>query len=79
VGFAVNDFLMRKFLLHLGAVIMLCLVVGSIFGASSYQVVRPDPQALATASKWLSMVDIGNYTQAYAMLPTRIKSAGDVI
>jgi hypothetical protein len=70
---------MRKFLLHLGAMLMLCLLVGSTFGASSYQVVRPDPQTLATASKWLSMVDTGNYTQAYAMLPARIKSAGDAI
>jgi hypothetical protein len=54
----------------LGATIALSFV-GSAFGASSYQVVRPDPQALATATKWLSMVDTGNYTQAYTMLPTR--------
>jgi hypothetical protein len=68
----------RTSLLHLGATIALSFV-GSIFGASSYQVVRPDPQALATASRWLSMVDTGNYTQAYMMLPARIKSGGDTI
>jgi hypothetical protein len=40
-------------------------------------VVQPDPQALATASKWLSVVDAGNYAQAFAMYPARLRAAGD--
>jgi hypothetical protein len=42
-------------------------------------VVQPDPQALATAGKWLSVVDAGNYAQAYAMLAARVRSGGDAI
>ena len=53
-------------------------LVGSAFGAESkYPVVQPDPNALATASKWLSIVDAGNYAQAFAMYPARLKAAGD--
>jgi hypothetical protein len=66
-------------LLHFGAMIAL-LLVDSAFGAqSSYPVVQPDPQALAAASKWLSVVDAGNYAEAYAMLPARERSGGDAI
>jgi len=42
-------------------------------------VVRPDPQALSAASKWLSVVDAGNYAQAYEMLPARIRAGGDAL
>ena len=67
---------MRTLLPYVGAAIALSLV-GSAFGATSYQVVRPDPQALTTANKWLSMVDAGNYAQSYEMFPARIRSGGD--
>jgi hypothetical protein len=67
---------MRTRLLHFGAIIALT-VVGRGFGATSYPVIQPDQQALATASKWLSVVDAGNYKQAFAMYPARLKAAGD--
>lgn len=69
---------MRTSLLHLGVTIALSLVA-SAFGASSYQVVQPDPQAVATANNWLSIIDAGNYAHAYAMFPARIKSGGETI
>lgn len=52
-------------------------LVGSAFGAESYPAVQPDPQVLAAASKWLSVVDAGNYAQAFAMFPARLRAAGD--
>jgi hypothetical protein len=65
--------------LNFAAIITLSLV-GSAFGASSsYPVVKPDPQAVAVASKWLSVFDAGNYAQAYAMFPPRVRSAGDAV
>ena len=54
-------------------------VVGSAFGASSYSVVAPDRQAVATAAKWLSVVDAGNYAEAFAMFPARTRSGGDAV
>jgi hypothetical protein len=70
---------MKTSLLNFAAIITLSLV-GSAFGASSsYPVVKPDPQAVAVANKWLSVFDAGNYAQAYAMLPARIRSAGDAV
>jgi hypothetical protein len=69
---------MRISVLYFSAAIALSLL-GSAFGASSYQVVRPDAQALATANKWLSIVDAGNYAQVYAMFPARIKSGGEAL
>jgi Protein of unknown function (DUF4019) len=69
---------MRTLLVNFAAMITLW-VVGSAFGASSYSVVAPDRQAVATAAKWLSVVDAGNYSQAYAMFPARIKSGGETI
>ena len=69
---------MRTLLSYVGAAIALSLV-GTAFGATSYQVVRPDPQALSAASKWLSVVDAGNYAQAYEMFPARIRAGGDVL
>ena len=48
---------------------------GPVFAAQSpYQPVQPDPQAVATASKWLSVVDAGNYAESFAMFPARIRS-----
>ena len=75
---ALNDSFMRTLLPYFGATIALSLV-GSAFGATSYQVVRPDPQALSAASKWLSAVDAGNYAQSYEMFPARIKSGGEAM
>ena len=59
---------------------MALFVGGSALGASSsYTAVRPDPRAVAVATEWLSVLDRGNYAQAYAMFPTRIKSGGDTV
>jgi Protein of unknown function (DUF4019) len=69
---------MRTALLHFVAAIALSLDA-SAFGASSYQVVRPDPQAVATANKWLSVVDASSYGEAFAMLPARIRAGGDAV
>jgi hypothetical protein len=69
---------MKTFLLNFAMMITL-LVVGSVFGASSYSVVTPDRQAVATATKWLSVVDAGNYADAFAMFPARIRSGGDAV
>jgi hypothetical protein len=50
-------------LFHFGTMIALWLS-GPVFAAQSpYQPVQPDAQAVATASKWLSVVDAGNYDQ----------------
>src|SRR5262249_48872054 len=50
--------------------------IGSAFGAQSKYLpaVQPDSQALAVASKWLSVVDGGNYAESYAMFPPRIRA-----
>jgi len=69
---------MRTFLLNFAAMITLW-VVGSTFGASSYSVVAPDRQAVTTAAKWLSVVDAGNYAEAFAMFPARIRSGGGAV
>src|ERR1700747_2517344 len=69
---------MKTFLLNFAAMIALW-VVGSAFGASSYSVVTPDRQAVATATKWLSVVDAGDYAEAFAMFPARIRSGGDAV
>jgi hypothetical protein len=54
-------------LFHFGTMIALWLS-GPVFAAQSpYQPVQPDPQAVATASKWLSVVDAGNYAESFAM------------
>jgi hypothetical protein len=65
----------RISLLCFGAMMAL-FVVGSALCASPDTVVKPDPQAVAVATKWLSVFDAGNYAQAYAMLPARIRSSG---
>jgi Protein of unknown function (DUF4019) len=70
---------MRISLLYLGTM-MASLFIGSALAASSpYTVVRPDPQAVTVAAKWLSVVDAHNYAEAYAMLPARIRSGGDAM
>jgi hypothetical protein len=64
-------------LFHFGTMIALWLS-GPVFAAQSpYQTVQPDPQAVATASKWLSVVDAGNYAESFAMFPARIRSGGN--
>jgi Protein of unknown function (DUF4019) len=64
-------------LFHFGTMIALPLS-GSVFAAQSpYQSVQPDPQAVVTASQWLSVVDAGNYAESFAMFPARIRSGGD--
>lgn len=69
--------LMRIFFLNFSAIIALALV-GNVLGAlSSYQAIKPDPQAVVTANKWLSVVDAGSYAESYAMFPKRIRSGGD--
>ena len=73
-----SDF-MRAFLVCFAAMMALSLV-GNAFGASSsYPKVKPDPQAVAVANKWLSVFDAGNYSEAYAMFPARVRSAGDAV
>ena len=70
---------MKTSLLNFAAIITL-LFVSSAFGASSsYPKVKPDPQAVAVANKWLSVFDAGNYSEAYAMFPARVRSAGDAV
>ena len=69
---------MKTSLLNFAAMITLS-VVGSAFCASSYSVVTPDRQAVAAATKWLSVVDAGNYAEAFEMFPARIRSAGDAV
>jgi len=70
---------MRKSFVCFGAVMALFLVGSALCASSPYTVVKPDPQAVAAATKWLSVVDAGNYAQAYAMLPARIRSGGDAL
>jgi hypothetical protein len=68
---------MRIFFLNFTATIALAFV-GNVLGASSsYQVIKPDPEAVATANKWLSVVDAGSYAESYAMFPKRVRSGGD--
>lgn len=58
---------------------MAVFLVGSAFCASSpYTVAKPDPKAVAVVTNWLSVVDAGNYAQAYEMFPARIRAAGEL-
>ncbi len=70
---------MRTFLLCFAATMALFLVGSALCASSPYTVVKPDPQAVVVATKWLSVVDAGNYAQAYAMLPARIRAGGDAL
>jgi hypothetical protein len=70
---------MRISLVCFGAVMALFLVGSALCASSPYTVVKPDPQAVAVATKWLSMMDGSNYAQAYAMFPARIRSGGDAV
>ena len=44
---------------------------------SPYQTIQPDPQAVATATTWLLVVDTGKYAESFAMFPARIRSGGN--
>jgi hypothetical protein len=70
---------MRAFLVCFAAMMALSLVGSALGESSQYPVVKPDPQAVAVVTKWLSVVDAGNYAQAFAMLPARVRSGGDAI
>ena len=70
---------MRIPLLCFGAMMALFFVGNALCASSPYPVVKPDPQAVAVATKWLSAVDAGNYAEAFTMFPARIRSAGDAI
>ena len=64
---------MRTSVPDLDAMIALAFA-GSALGACSYPAVQPDPRALATATKWLSMVDADDYAQAFPVLSALIRS-----
>jgi len=68
---------MRTSLRWFGASIALTLVGSAFCASSQYQVVKPDPEAVTIATKFLSMVDAGKYTETFAMFPARIRSGGD--
>ena len=70
---------MKTSLLNFAAIITLSLVANASGASSSYPKVKPDPQAVAVANEWLSVFDGGNYSEAYAMLPARVRSAGDAV
>ena len=70
---------MRISLVCFGAITALSVVGSALCASSPYTVVAPDRQAVATANKWLSVFDAGNYPEAYAMFPARIRSGGDAI
>src|SRR5690349_10155734 len=70
---------MRMSLAGFGVMMALFLVNSALCASSPYTVVKPDPQAVAVATKWLSVVDAGNYAEAYAMLPARIRAGGDAL
>jgi len=68
---------MRTSLRCFGASIALSLVGSAFCASSQYQVIKPDPEAVTVAAKFLSVVDAGNYTGTFAMFPARIRSGGD--
>ena len=70
---------MKSSLLNFAAIVALSLVGNAFGGSSSYPKVKPDPQAVAVANKWLLVFDAGNYAEAYAMFPARLRSAGDAV
>jgi hypothetical protein len=70
---------MRICLLCFGAMMALFFIGSAHCASSPYTVVKPDPQAVAVATKWLSVVDAGNYAEAFTMFPARIRSAGVAI
>lgn len=70
---------MKRFLRCFRAIAALSFVASAPAASSQYQVVRPDPDAVAVAAKWLSVVDAGNYAAAFAMFPARIRPGGDAL
>jgi hypothetical protein len=70
---------MRIPLLCFGAMMALFFVGSALCASSPYTVVKPDSQAVAAATKWLSVADSGNYAESFAMFPARIRSGGDAV
>jgi ABC-type uncharacterized transport system YnjBCD substrate-binding protein len=68
---------MRTSLRRFAAGIALSLVGNAFCASSQYQAVKPDPEAVTVANKFLAVVDAGNYTETLAMFPARIRSGGD--
>jgi len=68
---------MRTSLRWFVAGIALSLLGNAFCASSQYQVVKPDPVAVTVATKFLSVVDAGNYRDTFAMFPSRIRSGGD--
>src|SRR5262249_54852712 len=62
-----------------GATMAWSLVSSALGASTQYPVVKPDSQAVAVVTKWLSVVDAGHYAEAYAMFPARIRSSGDTV
>jgi hypothetical protein len=42
------------------------------------QIVKPDPDAVAVANAWLAILDSGNYTKSFELMPPRIRASGAV-
>jgi hypothetical protein len=72
---------MKISLMHFTAIVTLLWVASAPAATSPtpFPVVKPDPQAVAAASKWLAVVDAGNYSDAYDMYPVRITRSGDTM
>jgi hypothetical protein len=69
---------MKMSLLFFGTMVVVSGLVTSS-AATSFPAVKPDPQAVASATTFLSVVDAGNYSDAYDMLPQRIRGGGDTM
>ncbi len=50
-------------------------VIGCETMSTSSHDVKPDPDAVAIANKWLSIVDAGNYAGAYQRMAIRVRTA----
>jgi hypothetical protein len=72
---------MKISLLHFTAIVTLLGVVSGAAAKSPtpFPAVKPDPQAVAAATKWLAVVDAGNYSDGYDMFPPRITRSGDAM
>src|SRR6202140_4404782 len=72
---------MKISLVHVTAIITLLGVASgpSATSPTPFPVVKPEPQAVAAATKWLAVVDAGNYSDAYDMYPARITRSGDAM
>ena len=63
---------MKYMLPALAALLSLCAVGCETTGA---HFAKADPDAMAVANKWLSIVDAGNYTRAYQQIAIRVRTA----